>query len=223
MKINHKFLSIPPFISTSWKNVSTLQLDQSGTLIIHLKDGKEVKAPGLQHVVIEAVFAAYEKFLESEKTREEGQQMISFGLPMKMGVAGIESMLPFLQHNPAQADMPNFPPDLLQHISALAKVLNLENMELPKAEPHCNCPHCQIMRTFANCAKEEEQLLEEEENVSDEDLHFNEWKIEKASDHLYVLTNPSNPNETFNVFLGEPMGCTCGQSRCDHIRAVLKS
>ena len=40
---------------------------------------------------------------------------------------------------------------------------------------------------------------------------------------LIVVTNPLDANEHYNVFLGDPIGCTCGQKNCEHIRAVLNS
>ena len=35
--------------------------------------------------------------------------------------------------------------------------------------------------------------------------------------------DPLDPNEHYNVFLGTPLGCTCGEKDCEHIRAVLST
>lgn len=223
MKINHKVLSIPPFLSTSWKNVASLRLKPDGRLSIALVDGKEVEVPGLQPIVIEAIFAAHERFLETDPAsghKEQGKQIFSMSLPMKMGPMGLDALGPFMQHNQEQANMPNFPPELVQQIAELSKMLNIDGGQLmSQAEPHCNCPHCQIVRALTG----QEGKTEQEEIVTDEDLRFCNWKIEKTGDRLYTLTNPLDPNETYNVFLGEPIGCTCGQKSCEHIEAVLQT
>jgi hypothetical protein len=35
--------------------------------------------------------------------------------------------------------------------------------------------------------------------------------------------NPLDHKEHYNVFLGDPIGCSCGNNNCEHIQAVLKS
>ncbi|MGH2612567.1 MAG: hypothetical protein ACRDFB_05905, partial [Rhabdochlamydiaceae bacterium] len=62
-----------------------------------------------------------------------------------------------------------------------------------------------------------------EEEVSDEDLKFRTWDIKQENDKLYSVTNPLDKKEHYNVFLGKPLGCTCGNKNCEHIQAVLKS
>ena len=54
-----------------------------------------------------------------------------------------------MQHNPSQADAPDIPPDILQKIGAITKIIapTEEQVFLPKAEPNCNCFHCQIARS----------------------------------------------------------------------------
>ncbi len=86
----------------------------------------------------------------------------------------------------------------------------------PKPEPHCNCPHCQIARAMHGIEKQEL-----EEPVSDEDLKFRDWEIKQTGEKLYSVTNPIDPSEQYTVFLGEPVGCTCGHSHCEHIKSVL--
>jgi hypothetical protein len=68
-----------------------------------------------------------------------------------------------------------------------------------------------------------EAPLEEIEEVSDEDLKFRDWEIKQTAEQLYTVTNPLDANEHYNVFLGSPLGCTCGDKNCEHIRAVLTS
>jgi PhoH-like ATPase len=49
------------------------------------------------------------------------------------------------------------------------------------------------------------------------------WGIEQTAEQLYKVTNPLDANEQYNVFLGTPLGCTCGLKNCEHIRAVLNT
>ena len=63
----------------------------------------------------------------------------------------------------------------------------------------------------------------QEEEVSREDLQFREWDIEQTSEKVYVVTNPLDKEEKYQIHLGKPIGCTCGSAHCDHIRAVLES
>jgi len=69
--------------------------------------------------------------------------------------------------------------------------------------------------------KKKQESLEEE--VSAEDLKFRDWDIVQSGDDVYIVTNPLNAEEQYNVYLGNPVGCTCGQPNCEHIRSVLNS
>ena len=123
-----------------------------------------------------------------------------------------------MQHNPEQSDLPPVSPDILKKIAAVAKAFGLEDFSnLPKAEVNCNCFYCQVSRVLHG----EENVQEIE--VSDEDLKFKSWDVKQSADKLYIVTNPLDVNEHYNVFLGEPLGCTCGQKNCEHIRAVLNT
>ena len=66
-------------------------------------------------------------------------------------------------------------------------------------------------------------LTPTEEKIDDLDLVFRDWEIKELSNNLYTVTNPLDLNEHYNVFLGEPIGCTCGHKNCEHIKAVLQS
>ena len=126
-----------------------------------------------------------------------------------------------MQHNSAQGDAPDLPAELIQKIAGIAQIMaggDLKNF--PKPEPHCNCMHCQVARAIHNGEKEDEA---DEETVSDEDLQFRTWDISQSGEKLFTVTNPLDSDEHYNVFLGSPVGCTCGESHCEHIRAVLSS
>jgi len=70
---------------------------------------------------------------------------------------------------------------------------------------------------------EPSQQGEGEEEVSDEDLTFQDWEVKQEGDKLYLVTNPLDRDERYRVFLGKPLGCTCGKTNCEHIRMVLSS
>lgn len=219
MKINHKILSLPPYVSTSWKNVSLLSMEE-GALVILLHDGAKISIPGLDNAIVEEIFTAYERHVEADKPTESGP---SFEMPMLgTGGMGLEvggAFGPFMQHSQELANTPDFPKEMLDKVARVAKTMGLDpdQTDLPKAEPHCNCPYCQVARAlFA-----EEQ--EEEEIVSDDELTFREWDIEEIGKHQFTVTNPIDTNEVYHVYLGEPVGCTCGVSNCEHINAALRS
>ncbi len=202
MKITPTILSIPPYLSTTWNNIAALRIESGSTLVVTLQNGTEVEVPNLEQGYLDAVFEAH--------TRYGGVQDSNVLLRPDIG-----SLTSALQHNPEQANLPPLPPEMLQKVGEMAKAMGLDDASvLPKAEPHCNCPYCQVVRAFFSL---------EEEEVNEEDLHFRDWDIEQSGDKLYSITNPLDQNEHYNVFLGEPLGCTCGQKNCEHIRAVLNT
>ena len=238
MKINQKILSIPPYISTAWKNVISLHIEEQNTplLIIGLVNGSSIEIPNLDQPLLEAVFAAHQKYLEQESPNntlqrgsspssifpgmQDSTTLLSF--PLNLGIEG--NMGNLLQHNPEAADSPNLPSEVLEKIATLSKVVGFENVEnFPKPEPHCNCMHCQIMRVIQKNEGDFLEHVDVDEEVSEEDLRFRDWDIKQSGDQLYIVTNPLNNEEHYNVFLGKPVGCTCGQLNCEHIRAVLNS
>ena len=239
MKVNPKILSIPPYISTAWKNVLSLHVEHirgDTILMIGLVNSSIIEIPNLDPSALEAIFQAHEKHLEQEASNlssQIGQMPISIlpgniedttallNLPLRLGLD--PTMGNLLQHNPEAANSPDLPKEILEKIAHLSKVVDFENNDnLLKPEPHCNCMHCQIMRVIQDRDHEEKSHGDEEE-VSVEDLRFRDWEIEQTGDQLYILTNPLNGQEQYTVFLGNPVGCTCGQLDCEHIRSVLNS
>ena len=79
------------------------------------------------------------------------------------------------------------------------------------------------MTSVASEIYKKKQTEEPLEEVTDEDLKFRTWDIKQPGKKLYLVTNPLDNNENYNVFLGKPVGCTCGQKYCEHIKAVLNS
>ena len=98
---------------------------------------------------------------------------------------------------------------------------------LPRPEDDCNCFHCQVARAIREALGIVPEIhLEaaaQEEIVTDEDLTFEEWNIVQTGDKLFTVINKLSPEEKYNVYLGHPIGCTCGNQGCEHIHVVLKS
>lgn len=127
-----------------------------------------------------------------------------------------------LQHDPTQAKSPDLPQEILSKISTITKMLDMDaSAELPKPEKDCNCFHCQIARAISSGSNSNDE--EKEEEVSDEELKFREWDIVSSGDKLYTVTNPLDNAEQYSVYLGDPVGCTCGNPKCEHIKAVLST
>ncbi|MBS0619990.1 MAG: hypothetical protein JSS61_00830 [Verrucomicrobia bacterium] len=215
MKINTKVLSVPPYISTSWKNIASLHIEDLShdlILVVTLHSGARIEIPSLSPPMLEAIFATHAKVMEQEaKTPPAGIQ------PMP---PGMENLGTFLEHNPEQANAPDLPADLIERIKDLTRSLDQFTLEA-KPEPHCNCLHCQLTRSMLQAREEREELSAEE--VTDADLTFRDWDIVQTKDQLFTVTNPLEPGEQYTVFLGDPVGCTCGEKHCEHIQAVLKS
>lgn len=242
MKINQKILSIPPYISTAWKNITSLYIQEENggkVLIVTLSNDSLIEIPNLNQAILEEVFAAHARYIESGsqekapvKTSQNNAQMSKvldsslLNSPFPMGADGLSNLNMVMHHNQEQAYSPDLPPEILKKITAMTKTLGIEGElnNMPKAEPHCNCFYCQIARSLhSGDDTQVEEQPQTEEPVSDEDLKFRDWIINQTSDKLYNVTNPLNTEEHYQVFLGEPVGCTCGEKNCEHIRTVLNS
>ncbi|HCJ84714.1 MAG: hypothetical protein A2Y28_02325 [Chlamydiae bacterium GWC2_50_10] len=223
MDINIKFLHIPPYISSSWNNISALSFDETkGVLKIVLTSGTLVEIPRLPKETLEKIFQTHAKALSAEESPSSSKEgLLGFKIPLGMG----DQLLNFgsmMQHNFDQRHSPPLSKDLLNKIRSTIHAIGMDPSLFPDPEPHCNCPHCQIAKAILPTS-EESAPLEGEEEISEEDLRFQDWEIEQTNDHLYLVTNPLNKKEHYNVFLGKPLGCTCGEKNCEHLRAVLRT
>lgn len=236
IKITEKVLCIPPYISTTWDKIAFLQSEENTetkllTLILHLHDNHQIKIPNLDSSIVDIAFSAHLKYLENylNPSKDQASRLTSLlngvnpeqiiGLPIRFG-EGLESAL---QHNPAQANMPDMPQEILNKITAITKILsNGDPTPFPKPEPHCNCFHCQVARVLHGINKDDTENSSEEP-ITEEDLKFKTWDILQCGDKLYTVTNPLDTKEQYSVYLGSPLGCTCGLANCEHIRAVLTS
>lgn len=243
MKIDDKTLSIPPFISTSWKNITAIHT-KGGVLMISLVNGENIEIPHLKPDVIELIFNYHALYIEKESIQQNPssqpfsnkkspffQQAGSGGtegtFKFDLSGAGIESLGAAMHHNPAYANAPNLPDEILNKVATLAKLMSPDEVAaIPKAEPHCNCLYCQIVRALTHeqaVSKEESHDHHANEEVSEEELQFTEWDITLTGDNLYTVVSRLDPEEKYSVYLGNPVGCTCGKEGCEHILAVLKS
>ncbi len=221
MKITSKILSIPPYLSTTWKNIVSLHVRAKGnlfSLIVLLQNRIQVEVPGLDKETIDEIFEAHARFAD-----EDGvpgfplNSPFSFSLPMRPEGAIDEALGVAFQHNPDQANLPPLEEGILKKILSVVKAFGEEHLPFnAKPEADCNCMYCQLARAI----QPKEEVLEE---VSQEDLHFRDWEVKETGEELYSVTNPLDANEQYNVFLGSPLGCTCGSKNCEHIQAVLKS
>lgn len=241
MKININIFSIPPVISTHWENVKSLRM-QDAALIISLSDGEPVSITNLDEPTIQLIFATHAQYLEqqiSDKFQQffplmglpqlpiEPNALHRIDIPFRLG-GSLEELGSSLLHNPAQSNVSDIPIEILQKIVAITKIISPEGIAvLPKPEPNCNCVHCQIAKVV-NKEHDDDQTIElrspaKEEEVTKEDLHFQQWEIKQTGENLFDVINKLNSHENYHVFLGDPIGCTCGHTGCEHIIAVLKS
>ena len=217
MKITPEILSIPPFISTKWSNVTSIRVDASkALLIITLSDSSYVEIPNLEQRYIDEIFQAHAQVSEKDSNPGKGlfDNAFSFSLPLKSPGGMLDPLSTQLQHNPEQSELPPLPPNILEKITAIVKSLGLEDLSvLGTPEPNCNCIYCQLTRSIAQV----------EEIVEDEELTFRDWEVTEKENNLFRVINPLDTNEHYDVFLGDPLGCTCGEKNCEHIRAVLNT
>lgn len=246
MKINEKILSIPPYISTTWENISSIKM--KGSLIsITLKDGDSIDIPTLEKETIDLIFTTHAEQIEKtcfqnlyfkeagpeiEKKQHpilsqtlfgQGQHMGNF--PLKFEFATLDGLNMIAEHNPQEMNAPNLPDLILEKIGSIAKIVAPDELApLPKDVPNCNCFHCQITRTInGNMSKEINEEVIVDEVVLDDELQFNQWNVTLMGENLYKVTNKLDSDEQYNVFLGSPVGCNCGHTNCEHIIAALRS
>jgi hypothetical protein len=236
MKINENILSLPPYISTTWQNISAIYSNQEHEIEIHLVSGTVVKIPLQDKKIIDLIFFYHSQSLENKESKPKVQkakaqihtekEAIEIPLPFPFPLDG---MIPFgqvLQHQPEQSNMPEIPNEILSKVASFAKTINQETGQVlfPDTQPHCNCFYCQIGRAVnAETIASPEVQKVEEEIVSDEDLKFKEWDVLQKGESLYEVTNPLDSSEMYQVFLGQPIGCTCGRNDCEHIKAALNT
>jgi hypothetical protein len=238
MIINSKIVHLPPYLSTSWSYIASIHMNDS-ILVFTLVNGNVITVANLPLEIVENIFRAHAEFLDSSSIQEKPSLSQAKNLhpftqalmsaeqnmesPFRFGFSGLDGLGSALQHNQAQSNAPDLPEEFLQKISAIAKIVTPEDQTaLPKAEPHCNCMHCQIARAITSGIQVKANEPEPEPLVLAEELTFQPWNIQQTGDKMYLVTK-CETLEKWTVYLGDPVGCTCGESGCEHILAVLKS
>ena len=232
MRVNDKILSIPPYLSTSWRNVMSLHVHES-LLVVMLRDGHAVSIPGLTASDIDKIFKAHEAYMENETAPAAPQRgplgnlFSHLGFPegsIQIGFSGLDQLGGLFQHNPALENSPPLPQEILHKIITVAKMMAADNnLVLPKPEFNCQCFHCQVARAVQQAIYPQEDFVEAEVDVEDDDLQFSQWSIKSSGENLYMVCNKLDMAEQYTVFLGKPVGCTCGKAGCEHVLAVLRS
>ena len=136
-----------------------------------------------------------------------------------------DGLTAMMQHNADQKDAPDLPKEILEKIQSIMHIIGpTEMIAMAAAEKHCNCPYCQITRAIQGEPMQKAEIEADiEEEITENDLHFEQWNIQQTSELLFTVTNKLEACEHFQVYLGKPVGCTCGTEGCEHILAVLKS
>lgn len=239
MKITSKIFSVPPYISTRWEYVASIRAADD-LLIVTLKDGTVCSIPHLQKEAIDQIFSYHAESAEaSNHQREDLAQLLEgmrsgfkelVSMLSKLGANALSSIGKALEHDPNNANLPQLPPDMVKKVQMLLNIIPQEDiLAMPEGEPGCHCMYCQINRILREAILKQQMsapdiLAEEEaEKVEEKDLEFSEWIVEPIKDKLYKVTNKLDPQEEYRVFLGDPIGCTCGKPHCEHVLAVLKS
>jgi hypothetical protein len=233
IKINEKILSIPPYISTNWSRIMSLYM-KGNVLAITLNDGNLITIPELPSDLIESIFNYHAAYLDKTSSASALSEQVILNknesltslfnqqdTALQFGIGSLDGLGNPMQHNPAQASAPDLPPELLQKVTAISKILTPENTVLPKPEPGCNCFHCQLAKALNPNGVTEN--IQTEEEVLEQDLQFQQWTITQVDENLFSVINRLDQQERYSVYLGQPLGCTCGQEGCEHIVAVLKS
>jgi len=234
MKITKKILSLPPYISTRWEFISSLHVNE-GVLTVHLKDGTTCSVPDLSKETLATIFTHHVETTETAPDESEEITKLMGGIRSgfkdvmnmftKLGANAMTSLGKVLEHDPNHANLPDLPPEMIKKVELLLNIIPQEDLlDMPESVPGCNCMYCQINRILRHAKLDQPDFLEQGgEPVEETELEFTEWIVENIEDKIYKVTNKLDPNEEYRVFLGNPIGCTCGKEHCEHILAVLRS
>ena len=242
IRINSRVLSIPPFISTTWSQIDFIRQIEN-KISVNLKNGEVVNLTDIAEEHVENIFEMHADYLEKNcdqatqcptcsnrpqrnKGLKRNIESAIFSLSLGPGMDGFQSIM---QHNQDFSDAPDLPSEVLTKICEVARAtFGLELLESSEPVLHCNCFHCQIVKAVQSSCDESALFSDQKfsDELSDMSLDFDadpSWIIEKVEEKLYSVINPLNIKEQYNVFLGKPVGCTCGIDNCEHILAVLRS
>jgi hypothetical protein len=237
IKVNENLLVIPPYISTSWDQVATLYVSDN-KLVIILIDSTPIQIPNLDTELLNSVFQFHLQYLEVASEIDDlfpsypfkditpqdfmNSQIESGAIHFTLGT--LNSLGSSSEHNPEQSNAPDLPKEVLSKILAITKIISSDNWEPSKSETNCNCFYCQVARfSLSNTSSNTTptNLISNIPKLSNQTAK--NWDVESIEPNFYMVTNRIDTKEHYNVYLGDPIRCTCGQTGCEHVVAVLKS
>lgn len=237
-KITDTLVSIPPYVSTSWEQIAALERHDS-TLYIILLSGAKLTVPNLSEELLSSIFSLHAQKIEKrshthpkneplpqDNTLDSIQKGFKdlVSITMKLGVNALGQLGQVLEHNPSHAHLPPLPPEMIERIKTIKNIISKEDLKsLKPPVEHCHCLYCQIVHLLQTETAAVDEVSPQEEIVDDKDLQFSQWEVIPLSNQQYVVRNKLDTHEEYKVFLGDPMGCTCGKPHCEHIVAVLRS
>ena len=100
VKITPKILSIPPYISTSWSNISSIHLRNHSQMVFSLKDGSQVEIPNMAQGDIDEIFQAHANFSESDSFLPKSlfDNSLSLSIPIKADGSTLDPLNAHMQH-----------------------------------------------------------------------------------------------------------------------------
>ena len=81
--INDRFLSLPPLVSVSWKEISSLYMKEEKLHIV-LKEGEMLMLEDLTEDVIDMIFFHHAQYLERRAEEKHREAMGSLGKMMQL-------------------------------------------------------------------------------------------------------------------------------------------
>ncbi len=249
MKINQRVLHIPPYISCRWSEIASIGVETKegeNLLQVQLLSGARAVVPNLTQDEIDLIFKMHIQHLELAAEDDDQLKNLkdspffsnlfqappmdtnvatSFGAPISFHLDANDPSSLFQGHNPAFANSPPLPKEILDKITLIAKAIGGEMVKEVEPITGCNCFFCQIARHLQK-EKVEEKKPHVPKNLPKDLLRGGidpEWMVEEVGPHMFTVSNRDEPGANYQVYLGNPIGCSCGSNRCQHIIAALKT
>ncbi len=249
MKINQRVLHIPPYISCKWSEIASIRVETiegKDLLHVHLLSGAKATVLNLTQDEIDLIFKMHVHHLEEVAEEEEKFKNVkeipffsnlfqappmdanvatSFGAPISFHLDANDPSSLFQGHNPQFSQSPPLPKEILDKITLIAKAIGGDMIKEVEPVELCNCFFCQIARALKN-ERTEDRKPHVPKNLPKDLLRGGidpEWMVDEVGPHMFRVVSREEPEVIYQVYLGEPIGCSCGSNRCQHIIAALKS
>lgn len=228
MKINKNMLSIPPYITTTWDNITCVQAcvvqDEFVDIKICLADGEKVEVPHVPEKIFNKIRDEYEKFIESSSINTPAdlggiasgiadifqganRELPAIGRGENVGVIGF----PVSGHPRQHHEAPVLGKEALRQITKTLGEKAFEGEYITK----CNCIYCQSCR-FVQDKKNKES--------GEKPLEFSDaWLVEEVGTDKFIVRDKMKESNVFTVYLKPKIICSCGSNVCEHIKATLFS